>query len=80
MRSSRRATGARSRWRNELGTVAFPAISTGIYGFPKDRAARIAVETVTDELARRTAVESVVFACFSDEDLEWYVALGVAAS
>ena len=47
-----------------LRTVAFPAISTGAYGFPMDRAARIAVREVRDFLRRDTSVETVTFVCF----------------
>jgi O-acetyl-ADP-ribose deacetylase (regulator of RNase III) len=48
--------------------VAFPAISTGVYRFPPDRAARIAVGTVTSELAARAGtIRRVVFCCFSDD-------------
>lgn len=53
--------------RHGLRTLAFPAISTGIYGFPKDRAARIAVAAVLDELGRDDAVTEVRFVCFDDE-------------
>jgi O-acetyl-ADP-ribose deacetylase (regulator of RNase III) len=54
---------------DELGvqTIAFPAISTGAYGFPVDRAARIAVNTVAGELERHPDIERVVFVLFSDE-------------
>jgi O-acetyl-ADP-ribose deacetylase (regulator of RNase III) len=47
----------------ELGcrTVAFPAISTGVYGFPVDRAATIALATTAEELERRPQIERVVF-------------------
>jgi len=46
-------------------TIAFPAISTGVYRFPLDRAARIAVATVVDELARdRGSIEKVIFCTF----------------
>src|SRR3954464_6659330 len=45
-------------------TVAFPAISTGIYGFPIDRAARIAIETTAAELDARPAIEQVIFVLF----------------
>ena len=48
-----------------LASIAFPSISTGVYGFPADRAARIAVVTVTDEMARDSGpIERVVFCCF----------------
>src|SRR5579859_2729873 len=50
-----------------LASIAFPAISTGIYRFPADRAARIAVATVVAELsAARRGIERAVFCCFSE--------------
>jgi len=49
-----------------LASVAFPAISTGVYGFPADRAARIAVSTTIDALAGVTGPARVVFCCFSE--------------
>jgi len=49
-----------------LASVAFPAISTGIYRFPADRAAGIATRAVADTLAAAPAVVQVVFCCFSD--------------
>ena len=48
----------------DLGSVAFPAISTGVYRFPPDRAARIAVHTVADFLAGESGLARVVFCCF----------------
>jgi O-acetyl-ADP-ribose deacetylase len=49
-----------------LRSIAFPSISTGIYGFPPDRAARIAVSTVEAEItAAPDMFERVVFCCFS---------------
>jgi len=45
-------------------TVAFPCISTGVYHFPAERAARIAVETVLDFLSRDKTLEKVTFCCF----------------
>jgi O-acetyl-ADP-ribose deacetylase len=50
-----------------LSSIAFPAISTGIYGFPPDRAALIAVRTVRDTLPSVPAVERVIFCCFGEE-------------
>jgi O-acetyl-ADP-ribose deacetylase (regulator of RNase III) len=47
-----------------LRSIAFPAISTGVYGFPPDRAARIAVTTVVSHL-RSSQLERVIFCCFS---------------
>ena len=52
---------------HRLGSVAFPAISTGIYGFPADRAARIAVGTVAAEIPAAVGVTRVLFCCFSPE-------------
>ena len=49
-----------------LGVVAFPAISTGIYGFPRDAAARIAVTTVSAHLTEHKLPETVVFICFDE--------------
>ena len=51
---------------NGLASIAYPAISTGVYGFPANRAAKIAVSTVADTLAEAPAVTRVIFCCFSD--------------
>lgn len=53
-------------------SVAFPAISTGAYRFPPERAARIAVETVRAELAGADLPERVVFVCFDSETAALY--------
>jgi O-acetyl-ADP-ribose deacetylase (regulator of RNase III) len=54
-----------------LTSIAFPAISTGVYGFPADLAARIAVGTVTSELsASPRGITRVIFCCFSPESAE----------
>jgi O-acetyl-ADP-ribose deacetylase (regulator of RNase III) len=55
-----------------LATLAFPAISTGVYGFPKERASRIAVRTTLDWLAASALPERVTFCCFSASDAELY--------
>jgi len=58
---------------NGIKSIAFPNISTGIYGFPKEQAAKIAVSTVADFLnGDKTSVESVVFVCFDRENFELY--------
>jgi O-acetyl-ADP-ribose deacetylase len=57
-----------------LRSVAFPAISTGAYGFPVDRAARIALAEIKDFLERNTSVERVVLVCFGVEVYEEHVA------
>jgi O-acetyl-ADP-ribose deacetylase (regulator of RNase III) len=54
-----------------LRTIAFPAISTGVYRFPLTRATAIAVNTVADEL-RRMPDAHVTFVCFNDEALQAY--------
>jgi O-acetyl-ADP-ribose deacetylase (regulator of RNase III) len=55
-----------------LATIAFPSISTGIYGFPIELAAPIAVRTVTTELSRSGSLREVTFCCFSVADLRVY--------
>ncbi|MEZ5854953.1 MAG: O-acetyl-ADP-ribose deacetylase [Hyphomicrobiaceae bacterium] len=49
-----------------LRSIAFPAISTGVYGFPAERAARLAVRTVATFLREPSSVARVVLACFDD--------------
>lgn len=55
--------------RNGLRTVAFPAISTGIFGFPADRAARIAVAAVRTFLEAHEVPQRVMFCCFGAESV-----------
>ena len=55
----------------KLASIAFPAISTGVYRFPPDDAARIAVGTVVSELARgASTLTHVIYCCFSDESAQ----------
>lgn len=63
-----------------LTSIAFPAISAGIYGYPLDQATTIAVASVRDALASGSCVQQVVFACFSPEVLAAYRAAGVRES
>jgi O-acetyl-ADP-ribose deacetylase (regulator of RNase III) len=56
-------------------SIAFPSISTGAYRYPIERAARIAVDTVREVLARPTGVELVRFVCFSEGDWVVYLEL-----
>jgi len=53
-------------------SIAFPSISTGIYGYPIELAAEVAVKTVRECLAGDSSVQDVVFCCFSTEDLLQY--------
>jgi O-acetyl-ADP-ribose deacetylase (regulator of RNase III) len=55
-----------------IKTVAFPAISTGAYGFPLERAARIAVREVRRYLEHNTTIGKVVFVCFGRAAYETY--------
>ena len=50
----------------DIESIAFPAISTGIYGFPKDRAARIALREIRRRLAGPTKLAKVILVCFDD--------------
>jgi O-acetyl-ADP-ribose deacetylase len=61
-----------------LRSVAFPAISTGIYGYPLQPATDVAVAAVREELKAASTVERVIFACFSPDVLAAYRQAGVA--
>lgn len=56
-------------------SVAFPAISTGVYGYPPEAAARVAVATVREAAGRLSAPERIVFCCFDRASAEIYRAL-----
>jgi O-acetyl-ADP-ribose deacetylase (regulator of RNase III) len=55
-----------------ISTLAFPSISTGIYGYPIEEAARIAVAATRESLPELTGLNKVVFCCFSPDDLKVY--------
>lgn len=57
---------------NDIKTIAFPNISTGIYSYPKQLAAEIAVQTVNDFLIENEAIEEVIFSCFDEENFKIY--------
>jgi O-acetyl-ADP-ribose deacetylase len=57
---------------NKLRSIAFPAISCGIYGYPIPDAANIAVRTVAEFLAGNDSVHHVIFACFGPDVVEAY--------
>lgn len=60
---------------NAVRTIAFPNISTGIYRFPKEKAAQIAIRAVSDFLKTTDLLEQVTFVCFDDENYQIYHAL-----
>jgi len=58
-----------------IKTIAFPCISTGAYGFPFERATRLAVKEVKAFLEGHTSIEKVVFVCFLKRDYDYYAKL-----
>jgi len=65
---------------HRLTSIALPAISTGVYGYPLAEATRIAVATCREALEAGTSIGRVIFACFSAGALEAYRAAGVSVS
>ncbi len=57
---------------NKIKSIAFPAISTGVYSFPPERAARIAVSEVKTFLKSNDSIEKVIFVCFDESTYEYY--------
>ena len=58
-----------------LRTIAFPNISTGVYGFPKDKAARIAIDACRSFLPKSHQDMEITFVCFDDENYSYYAKL-----
>lgn len=56
---------------NGCTTVAFPNISTGVYGYPKDKAAAVAYQTVADFLSGNDTIGKVYFVCFDEANYEF---------
>ncbi len=56
---------------NDLRTIAFPNISTGIYHFPKEEAAKTALQTISTWLEKESSVEEVILVCFDEENLHY---------
>ncbi len=56
-------------------TIAFPGISTGVYGYPFELAAKIAIQTVRDTVPKPSSMEEIIFCCFSPSDLSIYESL-----
>ncbi len=57
----------------DIKTIAFPAISTGVYGFPVERAAKIAVSEIQQFLQTNTSVSQVILVCFSKSSYDCYL-------
>jgi O-acetyl-ADP-ribose deacetylase len=64
---------------NGCTTIAFPNISTGIYGYPKEAAAQIALGTVFRFLETNTSIDLVIFVCYDDENYQLYTHLQAEA-
>jgi len=60
---------------NNVETISFPNISTGVYHFPKDKAANIALSTVLDYLKPDHTIKEVIFVCFDQDNYDIYQAL-----
>jgi O-acetyl-ADP-ribose deacetylase (regulator of RNase III) len=58
--------------KNQIKTIAFPAISTGVYRFPLERATKIAIKKVRSFLSQNKEIEKVIFVCFGDETKKIY--------
>lgn len=58
-----------------LGSIAFPSISTGVYGFPADLAAPIAIATVREFDLAHSSLHEIIFCCYSAEDYSLYSGL-----
>jgi O-acetyl-ADP-ribose deacetylase (regulator of RNase III) len=58
--------------KNRIKSIAFPSISTGVYGYPIKLAARVAVKTIRNAIGQSSKIEEVLFCCFSQKDLEVY--------
>ncbi|MDX9874362.1 MAG: O-acetyl-ADP-ribose deacetylase [Spongiibacteraceae bacterium] len=65
---------------HDVRSIAFPAISTGVFGYPSDAAAAIAIETVAGFSAEAECLSEVIFCCFSAADLMLYQRLLVATA
>lgn len=56
----------------EIKTIAFPNISTGVYGYPKNLAAEIAISTIRNFMESHSEIEQVIFCVFDDENFQLY--------
>lgn len=58
--------------KNGIKSIAFPAISTGVYRFPLDRATKIAVDEVSNFLQNENSIDKIIFICFDDKTYKIY--------
>lgn len=58
--------------KQNLYTIAFPNISTGVYGYPKEEAAGVAIKTVREFIKKKKGLEKVMFVCFDEENYRLY--------
>lgn len=63
---------------NKINTIAFPNISTGVYGYPKEPAAKVALQTVDNFMSETDEISSVIFVCFDKENFNIYYNLIVS--
>ncbi len=57
---------------NKFESLAFPCISTGVYGYPKEKAAEIAVKICSEELQKNSCMLKVIFCCYGKDNYEIY--------
>lgn len=57
---------------NHFTSIAFPSISTGVFGYPKDKAAKVAINAVSSFLENDNTIQKVVFVCFDEENYNIY--------
>ncbi|MBI9073537.1 MAG: O-acetyl-ADP-ribose deacetylase [Melioribacteraceae bacterium] len=62
---------------NKINTIAFPSISTGIYGFPFERACKIALKVITEFLKNDSTIKKVYLICFSKSDFDDYKSIAL---
>ncbi|HEO64429.1 MAG TPA: hypothetical protein ENI73_01020, partial [Spirochaetes bacterium] len=58
---------------NNIKTIAFPAISAGVYGYPLDQASQVAAKAVQERLSQSKAIEKVIFIFFIQEDKDIFL-------